>query len=152
MPDIGKSLKDEIARIARREAKQVAAKPRSDSIELKRAVAQLKRQIAALEKAQKPVVRAYQNTHEEQHAVAPEQAKGKWFSGKGIKRMRDRLGLSKADFARLAGTSDNMVARWEQQDKKLNLRAKTVEKLLGVRTMGRRKALQALSKKPAKSA
>ncbi len=45
-----------------------------------------------------------------------------------------------------------MVARWEQQDKKLNLRAKTVEKLLAVRTTGRRKALQALSKKPAKSA
>ena len=79
MPDIGKTLKDEIARIARREAKAVVSKPRTDTIELKKSVARLKRQIEALEKAQKPVVRAFEKTREQDVVVPapPEQARRK---------------------------------------------------------------------------
>ena len=130
-----------------------SGRPRTDTIELKKAVARLKRQIEALEKAQKPVVRAFEKTREQDVVVPapPEQARRKWFYGKGITSLREKLGLSKTDFARLAGVTANMVARWEKQDGKINLRPQTIQRLLVIRSMGRRKAAQALGQQPAKT-
>src|SRR5664280_904894 len=58
MPNIAKVLKDEMARIARREANTVVAPARKPAAGLKRTAADLKRKVATLEKE----VRSLQRT------------------------------------------------------------------------------------------
>lgn len=53
MPNIAKILKDEISRIARKEAKQAVAPFRKPTAGARRTFADLKRRMAALEKVNK---------------------------------------------------------------------------------------------------
>ncbi len=57
------------------------------------------------------------------------------FTSKGIRSMRKRLGLTRAQMASLCGVSANAVGLWEGADGKLNLRSKTRDKLIEVRQM-----------------
>jgi len=137
MPDIGKVLKDEIARIAKREAKGLLAAHIKAIRGLKREVAALKKQVPAPANVKKALA-----------AEAPlEQSPGRkvWFTGKGVKGIRARLGLSQAAFAKLCGVSSNAVWLWETAEPgKLNLRTATRETLLNVRLMSPAAAKRAL--------
>ncbi len=137
MPDIGKVLKDEIARIARREAKGMLAAHIKAIRGLKREVASLKKQVPAPVSVKKALAAD----------VPLQQSPGRkvWFTGKGVKGIRARLGLSQAAFARLCGVSSNAVWLWETAAPgKLNLRAATRDTLLKVRSMSPAAAKRAL--------
>ncbi len=137
MADIGKALKDEIARIAKREANSLL------SVHIK-TIRGLKREFAALKKQMPKPVRQAAATAP---GTAGDQPSGRnrWFTGGGVKGLRMRLKLSQADFARLCGVSANAVGLWENaKPGKLNLRSATREALTKVRAMspaGVRKAL-----------
>ncbi len=127
MPDIGKALKDEIARIAKREAKSLLDVHIKTIRNLKQAVADLKKRIG------KPAV----TPPEEAKVVLAGKPEGKsvWFTSKGIRSMRKRLGLTRAQMASICGVSANAVGLWEGADGKLNLRSKTRDRLIEVREM-----------------
>jgi DNA-binding transcriptional regulator YiaG len=63
-----------------------------------------------------------------------------WISGKGIRSLRKKLGLSQADFARLVGVSHISVYQWEKKAKTLTLRGATKAKVFAVRGIGAREA------------
>ncbi len=135
MPDIGKVLKDEIARIARREAKGMLGVHIKAIRSLKREVAALKKQVPAPVSVKKPLAAD----------VPLQQGRKVWFTGKGVKGIRARLGLSQVAFARLCGVSSNAVWLWETvKPGKLNLRAATREVLSKVRSMSPAAAKRAL--------
>ena len=128
MPDIGKLLKDEIARISKREAKSLLAAHIKTIRNLKRDVAELRKQVG------KPAVTA----PVESKAAGADKPAGKreWFTSKGIAGMRKRLGLSRAQMAALCGVSPNAVGLWETAEAgKLNLRTKTRDALGKLRQM-----------------
>jgi len=128
MPDIGKVLKDEIARIAKREAKSLLGAHIKTIRNLKQEVAELKKQIG------KPSV----TPPAEAKTATTEKPEGKTarFTSKGIRSMRKRLGLTRAQMASLCGVSANAVGLWEGADAgKLNLRSKTRDRLIEVREM-----------------
>ena len=50
-----------------------------------------------------------------------------WISGKGIRRLRAKLGLTQVEFAKLVGVSGQAVYQWESTDETLKLRAKAKE-------------------------
>lgn len=128
MADIGKALKDEIARISKREANSLLNAHIKTIRNLKREVAELRKQIG------KPAVKA----PAEPKAASADKSEGKraWFTSKGITGMRKRLGLNRSQMAKLCGVSPNAVGRWESANAgKLNLRTKTRDALSEMRQM-----------------
>ena len=61
-----------------------------------------------------------------------------WITGKGIKALRKRLGLTQAALASLAGVSSPAVVQWEKKSGKIRLRKATATKLQEIRKMKKR--------------
>lgn len=141
MPDIASVLKEEIARLARRELrveterlKKIATQQRSDIAQLKRQVAELERQLGRLAKpARTPAAPA---------AVAAGSAENVRFSAKGLKAHRQRLELSVAQLAKLLGVSDQTIYNWEAATTRP--RAGQLSMIAALRGMGKRELAQHL--------
>ncbi len=138
MPNIASVLKEEIARVARKELrteterlKKVSAQYRSDIAALKRRVAALEQQVKTKAVQPKP----------------PAQATLARYSAKGLSAQRQRLGLSAADMGVLLGVSGQTVYNWEAG--KSRPRQQQMEAIGALRGMGKREA-QARLQEPAK--
>jgi DNA-binding transcriptional regulator YiaG len=112
MPNLGTVLKEEIARVCRKEIRQrveplrkASAAQRREMAALKRKVATLERQAAMLEK---------QTTKMARERVSAEPDRPMRFVAKGLVSLRARLGLSAEDFGRLAGVSGQSIYNWEK--------------------------------------
>ena len=154
MPNIAKVLKEEISRIARKEAKAVAAPLHRPSARARKDIAELKRRIAAMEQLNKGLVSRLAKLEGALPAPAPTDSEAKgWISGKGVRSLRKRLGLTQGEFAKLVGVTGNAVYQWESRPGMLKLRAKTKAAVFAVRGIGAKKAKQRLAAmKPAKPA
>ena len=109
--DIKQALYDEIRRLARKEIR-IALAPMQETIgALKKQVAEQKRQIAALEKCCAPAVA---------EAIAPAASEGEAqgksvrINAAGILRLRNKLGLTQGEFAKVLGVAMHTVSVWEQ--------------------------------------
>jgi DNA-binding XRE family transcriptional regulator len=146
MLTIGALLKQEIVRLSRREVrkelhgtKSVSAQHRGYIAALKRRVAGLERQVAVLERAASARPQA-----------APEAggtAKVR-FVAKGLRSHRSRLGLSAAEYGRLAGVSAQSVYNWELGH--ATPRPAQVKALAALRVVGKREARRRLEPSRAK--
>ena len=111
MPNIATVLKDEIARIARKQIRGEIDSLKKASTTYRTEIAALKRRAAALEQELK---RLHKGTPKAP-AEAPEEASSRKlrFSAKGLAAQRQRLGLSAEDLGRLIGASGQSVYNWE---------------------------------------
>ena len=133
MPNLAKALKDEIARIARKQSrtelevlKRAIARHRSDIAALKRQVLALARQLTAGGK---------------RHAAAaqPTPPPGALrFRPKGLASHRKRLGLSAAELGLLLGVSGQSVYLWEAGRARPS--AQHMPAIAALRRLGRRQA------------
>jgi len=140
MSNIAKSFKDEVARISRREAKQVVAPFHKPTTNARRTFADLKRRVAALEKSDRRLRAALAKvTAAIPQPQAPAKDKG-WISGKGVRSLRQKLGLSQEAFAKLVGVTPAGVYLWERKPGMLRLRDNTRAALLAARLLGAREA------------
>ncbi len=109
--DIKQVFSDEIRRLARKEIKQ-AVIPLQESINsLKKLVNEQKKQIAALEK------RCPEAEVEDDilSSIVPiDTEKNVRLNASGIVRLRNKLGLTQAEFARVLGVAMHTVSVWEQ--------------------------------------
>ena len=112
MANIASVLKEEIARVARKEIrrqtsplKESSATHRSEIVALKRRIVDLERQLRRVEKAAGPSERLAANG-----ATASE---GTRFSAKSMASQRRRLGLSAAECGVLVGASAQSIYNWE---------------------------------------
>jgi DNA-binding transcriptional regulator YiaG len=136
MPNIGKVLKDEIARISRKEVKASIGGLGKSYISLKRIVGDLKKRVASLEKENRRLVAQAKKTKPEPAEKASEKREKARFTSKGIRSLRNRLRLTQADFAKLVGATPHAVYLWEKKEGPLNLRDKTKTALLSIRGLG----------------
>ncbi len=144
MPNVMKVLKDEITRLAKKQARAVGVPVRKDIAGLRRAVAALRRGVAVLQRD----VKAYSSAFKKNAAVAPvpvEDGARMWVFGKGIRALRKKLGLSQKYFAKLIDVSMQSVALWERKSGRLDLRKATLAKIAAARTLGAREAKRRLS-------
>jgi DNA-binding transcriptional regulator YiaG len=152
MPNIAKVLREEIARISRKEAKAAVTPVRKPSIRVRSDVADLKRRMALLEKANKELLARLAKIEAAQPAPPATEPAGRgWISGKGIKSLRKRLGLSQADFARLVGVSEQAVYIWERKTGMVKFRDSTKAAVFAVRGIGAREAKDRLAEMKAKT-
>ena len=143
MPNIMSALKSEISRLARKEARQVVAPVKKASANYRGLIAGLRKQIDALQNEVAALRRAVPKA--EKALAAAQEPQGRfWITGKGVRALRKRLGLTQARFGKLAGISAVTVANWEARNGKVNLRKATASKLQGLRGIGKRQAAEML--------
>lgn len=143
MPNIAKILKDEIQRLAKREIKVATDSLRKDNAALKRTVADLKRRLAKLESGNKRQPTNAEADSPKVAVVESDEVKAK-ITGKMIRSIRSRLGLSQADFAKLVGVSGQTVLQWEHKDGRLDFRGNGKAAIVGIRNIGKREAKKRL--------
>ena len=150
--NIAQVLKAEISRISKREAKALSSPTRSTTIILKKTVADLKTRLASLEKANRELQKQVKLLIANQPKPQEEpEAKG-WISGKGVRALRRKLGVSQGEFGKLTGASSHAVYLWESKSGMLKLRDATKKAIMAVRGVGKteaRKRLAAVVSKPA---
>lgn len=141
MANLATVLKAEIARLARKETKAQLDPLRKANAGYRRDIAALKREVAALSKQLKTGLRAPRA--ERGRAAATEaDAPRVRFQAKGLKSHREKLGLSAAEYGRLAGVSAQSIYNWEAG--KTAPRAAQVQALAALRGMGKRAATRQL--------
>ena len=153
MPNVASVLKQEIARISKKEAKLVVAPIRKSAVRGWRGVAALKRRIAALEKETK-LLRSQMASGPAAAAGKAEQAPRARITVKGVRGLQNRLGLTAEEFGKLLGVTSQAVYNWKKGTKALKLRMPTRQALMSLRGIGRREAQRRLAelaaqKKPA---
>ena len=147
MPNLGNVLKEEIARLARKEIraqvgktqKQVAEQ-RREIAELKRVNTELNRRLNFLEKQEKQRLEQpaepkviIQTADGKEEAASTARFSPKWLS-----KHRAKLGLSAADYAKLVGCAPLSIYKWEKGES--TPRAKQREALAAIRGIGKREA------------
>jgi DNA-binding transcriptional regulator YiaG len=140
MAKLAEVLRAEIIRISRRETRIATAGIREAKIRLVKTVADLKRKITKLQGENKWLVAAEKKRLAQKPQVAPEESKKARLTARGIRRLRRKLGVSQANFAKLLGASTQTVHMWETKEGPLRLRGNTLAAVLSARDMGARDA------------
>ena len=152
MSNLIKELKAEIVRLSRKEIKQALAPARRVTVAHRALIASLRRQVDAM---QKELLALRKTVPAPDSALQAEQEpQGRfWITGKGVKTLRKRLGLTQALFAKLAAVSMPTVVKWEGAKGKVEIRRKaTVAQLQAIRGMGKRQAAEMLGQGKTKEA
>ena len=122
MTNIASALKAEIARVARKQIRSEIEALRKTSVQQRGAIAQLKRDMAELQKTLKQGRRvqaalAHAAPADASAAAAGDGQEGgtaRRFSASRLAAHRAKLGLSAADYGRLVGMSGATIYNWEQ--------------------------------------
>jgi len=142
MPNIGALLKQEIARLSRREIRVQVQATKKASAQYRRHIAALRRQVATLERQVGMLQRRGLDGAPASTAKPADQKVR--FVAKGLKSQRARLGLSAAEYARLVGVSAQSIYNWEQGH--ASPRAEQVAIIAKLRAIGKRQARQYLDR------
>ncbi|QDH71147.1 helix-turn-helix transcriptional regulator [Marilutibacter alkalisoli] len=144
MSNFAGALKEEVARLARKELRKTidpmrkhVASLRRDVAALKRENAELRRELTTLGKASRFAMSAAPPV-----AASKGSSKPRRFSPAGLRKLRDRLGLAAADFGRLLGVSGPTVYNWEKGITRPP--AEQLERIAALRGKGKREVLAAL--------
>ena len=140
MSNIGAVLKQEIARVSRREIRTQVETIRKASAQHRRHIAALRRQLEMLERQ----IALFQRGAKSRVAAAADEAEPQKvrFVAKGLASQRARLGLSASDYGRLVGVSSQSIYNWEQGH--ATPRAGQLRTLATLRGIGKREAQQRL--------
>ena len=113
MSNLAAVLRGEITRLARKEIRSESATVRRSSAQHRRDIAALKRQVSDLERKVSLLERQAWKAPGGVDGAGVDVDKAR-FSAKGLASHRKRLGLTGAEFARLAGVSPQTLYNWEQ--------------------------------------
>jgi len=146
MPNLANTLKQEIARIARKELRRevdglrkTVSGYRSEIAALKRTNAELQRALNALSRQTSRGPNAARNGSAESDAAASRLR----FRPSGLASNRKRLGLSAADFGALVGATGQSVYLWEQGKSRPS--DKSLAAISGLRGIGKREVAARLA-------
>lgn len=146
MPNLGAVLKDEIARLSRKEVrgaiewvKGASGQHRKDLAALKKQVAELQRMVLRLVRSAAKGTAGVPRKSEDGSLDA---GKKRRFSAARLKAMRERMDLSANDLGKLVGVSPQSIYNWEQE--KARPRAEQVVKLAELRSLGKRELVERL--------
>lgn len=119
MPNIATVLKTEIQRLARREVNQAIAPLKKSSASLRKTTSDQKQKIISLEHENK---RLQQQIAKVKPATPGQPVENIRITGKNIKSLRKRLGITQEEFAKLVGSSIQIVPRWEKTRGRIKMR------------------------------
>lgn len=136
MPNIASLLKEEIARLVRRQLRSETESIKKASSRYRSEIAALKRRIEALEKQ---ISRLERMVPKKAAPAVREESESKLrFKPQGVRAQRTRLGLSAPEMGALMGVSAQTIYNWEAG--KSRPRAEQLAIIAVVRKMGKREA------------
>ncbi len=141
MTNLAQALRAEISRLARKETKVLIESTRRAATQHRKDIAALKRQVTSLEK-EVTFLRS-QETKRNGTARSSTPVEGRRFSAKSVRAQRNRLGMSRKDFAELLEVSSLTVYNWETGRSRPRSES-ALAALVAVRGMGKREALRRL--------
>ena len=145
-------LKAEISRLARKEAKAIVSPVQKASAAYRRLIASLRKQVASLQKEIDMLKRAAPKADKVLGAKTEPEGRF-WITGRGVKAMRMRTGLTQAKFGKLVGVSVPTVVNWEKAKGKVEIRRKeTMARLQELKGKGKREVAEMLGGKKEKKA
>lgn len=131
-------FKAEISRLAKKEAKAVVSPVQKASANYRGLIAGLRKQIASLQKEVAMLKRVAPKADKVLGAKTEPEGRF-WITGKGVRAMRKRAGLTQAVFAKLVGVSVPTVVNWEKAKGKVEIRKKaTMARLQQIKGMGKK--------------
>ena len=138
MPNLMKELKSEIVRLARKVIKREMVPARRLMAAHRALIAGLRRQVDAMQKELLALRRAVPGPGAAIQAKAAPEGRF-WISGKGVKTLRKRMGLTQAQFGKLVGVSVPTIVNWEKANGKVEIRRKaTMARLQELKGKGKR--------------
>ena len=146
MSNVASALKEEIARVARKELRKETSSLRKSSSTYRSEIAALKRRVLELERQLRQVGRAGRSS-EPVAANEDSVSSGNRFSAKSMASQRRRLGLSAAECGLLIGASAQSIYNWEEG--KARPRAQHLPAIFALRNLGRRQANEILETRKA---
>ncbi len=141
MPNIAMVLKQEITRLARKEANTHVGPLRKANAQYRRDIAELKRQLQAMKK-RVDYLDARERKRLKEPVSVSTAAEAPRFSPAWLNAHRNKLGLAAADYAELVGVSPQTIYNWEHGRSKP--KAKQLAALAAIRGIGKREALRRL--------
>jgi DNA-binding transcriptional regulator YiaG len=145
MPNIAKVLREEIQRLAKRQVKGELSSLKRDNVRLKKSVAELRRQIAALDATSRELAKKVTPVvASKEIEAAAEQAARLRPTSKSLKKLRSRLGLTQAQFGQLLGVSGQAVVQWGTKGGRVRMRKTTLAALARIQNIGKREARRRL--------
>ena len=146
MPNIASLLKEEIARVARKQLRTETESLKKASSHYRAEIAALKRRIQVLEQQTKRLQKSGGGGRATaaQAAGGADEGDGRQirYSAKSLASQRKRLGLSAAALAKILDVSALSVYKWESGSTRP--RRKQIEAIAQLRDMGRRDAQRKL--------
>ena len=139
MPNIASLLKEEIARVARKQLRSETGTLKKASSHYRSEIAALKRRIQLLEAQVNRLAKTGGGRATRAAAAADEdEGDGRQirYSAKSLASQRKRLGLSAASLAKILGVSALSVYKWESGNTRP--RRKQIEAIAQLRGLGRR--------------
>jgi DNA-binding transcriptional regulator YiaG len=127
-----KRTEAEISRLARKEIKSENAQPRKQLAIQRGLIAGLRKKVDSLQKEVSSLKRAMPKADRVLEGKTEPEGRF-WITGKGIRAMRKRTGLTQEKFGKLVGVSVPTVVNWEKAEGKLNLRKAAAGALQGLR-------------------
>jgi DNA-binding transcriptional regulator YiaG len=146
MSNVASVLKEEIARVARKEIRRETSSLKKSSTAYRSEIAALKRRVLELELQLRRGGRARQSPPPpaaNEDFVSP----GTRFSAKSMAAQRRRLRLSAAECGLLVGASAQSIYNWEEG--KVRPRARHLPAIYALRNLGRRQANEILETRKA---
>jgi DNA-binding transcriptional regulator YiaG len=146
MSNVASVLKDEIARVARKEIRRETSTLKKSSTTQRSEIAALKRRVLELERHLRRLGRAGESakpTVANEDSVSP----GTRFSARSMAAQRRRLGLSAAECGLLIGASSQSIYNWEEGTARP--RARHLPAIFALRNLGRRQASEILESRKA---
>ena len=145
MPNIAKVLREEIQRLAKRQARAELSPVRRDNVRLKKIVADLRRQMAALNRTSRELMKKVTPVVAVKEAEkATERAAKLRPTSTSLQKLRTRLGLTQAQFGELLGVSGQAVAQWARKEGRIRMRKTTLSTLAAIQNVGKREAWRRL--------
>lgn len=142
MTNFAGALKEEVARLARKELRKTVDPMRKQVAGLRRDVAALKRENAQLRKELDTLGKASKFAMTAAPVVTASSSTPRRFSPAGLRKLRERLGLAAADFGHLLGVSGPTVYNWEKGNTRPG--DEQLERIAALRSKGKREVQAAL--------
>lgn len=134
MADLKSVMQDEIKRLAKKEVKAMVLPLEKRIKELTGIVRETKKELETLHKTADKLKTL--TPQKKKLTVSKDQLDKSRLTGKMILKMRKKLGLSRADFGKLIGSSAHAVYLWESDRAKP--RTESRARIIAVRGMGKR--------------
>lgn len=138
MSDFKQVFADEIRRLARKEIKAAMEPVQKMLANQRQQIAELRRQLRDLEQCKAAAAPAAKVKTDE----VEDKKISRRITGRRIMAMRNKMGLSQAQFAELLGASLSSIVNWEKD--KRTPRASQKEQIAGLRLLGKREIAKRL--------